>query len=152
MKNFLADTGYLIALYDPSDDPLQIEKAKRSFRSLFEREGNRLIVMWPVLYETLNTRLTKRIDLVEEIDSEWAKLEARGRLQYVDDQPFRERSLLEWRNELRRGGHYRPLSLVDRVLRQAILSTLKLNAVLTFNRGDFEDVCKTKRIAIIPEF
>ena len=72
MKNFLADTGFLIASYDPSDDPALVRRAQRSFRELFEKEENSLLIVWPVLYETLNTRLTKRIHIVEEIESEWS--------------------------------------------------------------------------------
>ena len=151
MKNFLADTGYLIALYDRSDDPLQVQMARRSFRRIFQAAENSLVIMWPVLYETLNTRLTRRIHIVEQIERQWTKLEGTSQIQYLDDEPFRTRSLVEWRNELRRGRHYRPLSLVDRVLRNAILSPLKLSAILTFNRVDFEDVCSKREISIIPQ-
>jgi len=151
MKKFLVDTGYLIALYDSSDDALRVQQARRSFRSLFQVEANSLIIMWPVLYETLNTRLSKRIDIVEQIDRDWTKMGATKQIQYVEDAGFRERALLEWRAELRRGRHYRPLSLVDRVLRNAILSPLKLNALLTFNPGDFQDVCSVKGISIFPQ-
>jgi len=150
MKNFIADTGYLIALYDPSDDARNVSKANASFRDLFEEEGNALLLLWPVLYETLNTRLSKRMDVVRRIESVWRKLRSRNQLVFMDDRPFRDLSLADWEKELARRGHYRPLSLVDRVLRNAILSpSTKIHGLLTFNRKDFEDVCSKRDIEIV---
>jgi hypothetical protein len=151
MKALLTDTGYLIALYGPGDDYRRVEKARESFRIVFEQSQNVLVLTWPVLYETLNTKLSKRMDVVERIENEWRKLRARNQLLFIDDQPFREISLSEWQNEIRRSGHYRPLSLVDRVLRNAILSSsLKIEALLTFNVPDFADICGKRNIEIIP--
>jgi hypothetical protein len=50
MKGFIADTGFLIALYDPSDDNRNVFKAKASFRELFEESENSLLLTRPVLY------------------------------------------------------------------------------------------------------
>ena len=151
MKALLTDTGYLIALYGPGDDYRYVEKARESFRTTFERSQNALVLTWPVLYETLNTKLSKRMDVVERIENEWRKLRSRNQLLFIDDQPFREISLTEWQSEIRRAAHYRPLSLVDRVLRNAILSSsLKIDALLSFNVSDFADVCGKRNIEIIP--
>jgi len=151
MKALLTDPGYLIALYGPGDDRRYVEKARESFRIIFEQSQNVLLLTWPVLYETLNTKLSKRTDVVERIENEWRKLRARNQLLFIDDQPFREISLSEWQNEIRRSGHYRPLSLVDRVLRNVILSSsLKIEALLTFNVPDFADICGKRNIGIIP--
>jgi hypothetical protein len=151
MKALLTDTGYLIALYGPGDDRRYVEKARESFRITFEQSQNVLVLTWPVLYETLNTKLSKRMDVVERIENEWRKLRSRNQLLFIDDQPFRETSLTEWQNEIRRSGHYRPLSLVDRVLRNAMLSSsVKIDGLLTFNLSDFADVCSKRNIEIIP--
>jgi hypothetical protein len=151
MKALLADTGYLIALYGPGDDYRNIEKARLSFRNVFERGDNILVIAWPVLYETLNTKLSRRMDVVERIENDWRKLRSRNQLYFIDDQPFREGSLIDWQNEISRLGHYRPLSLVDRVLRNAILSSsLKVDALLTFNAPDFADICSKRNVEIIP--
>jgi predicted nucleic acid-binding protein len=153
MKGFIADTGYLIALYDPSDDNRNVSRAKASFRELFEETENSLLLTWPILYETLNTRLSKRMDMVIHIENEWRKLRSNNQLGFIDDQPFREASLIEWQNEIARKGHYRPLSLVDRVLRNAILNpSSKIHALLTFNRKDFEDVCNERSVEIFPAY
>jgi hypothetical protein len=151
MKGFIADTGYLIALYDPSDDNRNVAKARASLRELFEESENALLFTWPVLYETLNTRFSKRRDVVVQIEEGWRKLRSNNQLGFIDDRPFREVSLAEWQSEPTRKGHYRPLSLVDRVLRNAILSpSLKIQALLTFNRRDFEDVCSQREVEIFP--
>ncbi len=150
MKNFIADTGYLIALYDPSDDNRNVWSARASFRELFEETENSLLLAWPVLYETLNTRLSKRMDVVTRIEDGWRKLRSNNQLDFIDDQPFRDISLAEWQNELARKGHYRPLSLVDRVLRNAIMSpSSKIHVLLTFNRRDFEDICRKRDVEIV---
>jgi hypothetical protein len=151
MKGFVADTGYLIALHDPYDDNRNVLTAKASFRDLFEESENSLLLTWPVLYETLNTRLSKRMDVVTRIQDSWRRLRSRNQLTFVDDQTFREASLIEWQNEIARKKHYRPLSLVDRVLRHTILSpSTKVHALLTFNRKDFEDVCGKRDVEIFP--
>jgi hypothetical protein len=151
MNGFLADTGYLIVLYDPSDDNRNVSKARGSFRELFEESENVMLLAWPVLYETLNTRLSKRRDVVIRIEAEWRKLRAGNQLAFIEDQMFRDRSLVEWQNEITRAQHFRPLSLVDRVLRKAIQSpAVKVHGLLTFNRRDFEDVCADREIAILP--
>jgi hypothetical protein len=152
MKGFLADTGYLIALYDPSDDNRNVSKARTSFSELFEEPENSLLLAWPVLYETLNTRLSKRRDVVTRIEDGWRKLRSNNQLDFIPDQPFRDTSLAEWQNELARKRHYRPLSLVDRVLRNAITSpSTKIYALLTFNRRDFDDVCSKREVQIFPQ-
>jgi hypothetical protein len=156
MKALLADTGYLMALYSRSgrgrraDDPRRVEKARDSYQSLFERAQNVLVLAWPVLYETLKTELSQR-DVAERITSEWGRLRRGNQLQFVDDRKFREPSLTDWESEVTRGAHHRPLSLVDRVLRNAILSrSLKIDALLTFNVKDFADICSKMGIQMLP--
>jgi predicted nucleic acid-binding protein len=147
MKFFLADTGYLLALYGPGDDYRNVERARRSFR-MFEQTQNALLLAWPVLYETLNTRLARRVDAVERIEVEWRKLRASNQLFFVDDQPFRQAALSDWESRTPR---YRSLSLVDQVLRNAILSvSLRIDALLTFNVRDFADVCSKRGVEILP--
>ena len=80
MKALLTDTGYLIALYGPGDDYHRVEKARESFRMIFEQSQNVLVLTWPVLYETLNTKLSKCMDVVERIENEWRKLRSRNQL------------------------------------------------------------------------
>ena len=151
MKGFIADTGFLIALYDPSDDKRNVRKANESFSDLFEETENSLFLTWPVLYEALNTRLSKRIDVVRRIEGVWRKLRSTNQLKFINDQPFRDEALIEWRNEIARKGHYRPLSLVDRVLRNVILSpSVKIHGLLTFDRKDFQDVCDKRDVEIVP--
>jgi len=151
MKGFIADTGFLIALYHPDDDYRNASKAKASFREFFEESENSLLLTWPVLYETLNTKFSKRKDVVTRIEDSWRRLRSKKQLDFIDDQPFRQNSLNEWQMELARGRNYRPLSLVDRVLRNAILiPSPKIQALLTFNRKDFEDVCNKRNVEIFP--
>ncbi|MFZ0890688.1 MAG: hypothetical protein WA005_19790 [Candidatus Binataceae bacterium] len=82
---------------------------------------------------------------------DFALFKAQGRLNLLDDSEFREQSLTEYLAEPERPrSHYRPLSLVDRVIRR-VLSDLTLDVLLTFNVRDFVDVCRRCRVQIAPQ-
>jgi hypothetical protein len=59
MKGFLLDSSFLFALYE--DEGTQSLRARRSFANAFSRSGNVLIVVWPILYESFNTRFSSDI-------------------------------------------------------------------------------------------
>jgi hypothetical protein len=48
--------------------------------------------------------------------------------------------------------HYRALSLVDRVVRLMLSDfNLKIDFFITFNAGDFHDLCTRAKIVMIPQ-
>jgi predicted nucleic acid-binding protein len=150
MKTLCADACYLIALYDHADS--NHSSATRSFAELFDRTPNQLVILWPILYETLSTRMARRLDRLKQIARDFERLRSRNQIGLVDDVPFRDRSFSEMFQETARPSHrYRPLSLADRVVRNMLVSRrVKVDALLTFNVRDFEDVCRKRQIEIAP--
>ncbi|MGH7812806.1 MAG: hypothetical protein ACREQI_02215 [Candidatus Binataceae bacterium] len=154
MTKFLcADTGFLRALYLTGDG--RHTGARKLFDELFERGTNRLLVAWPVLYETLNSEMSQ-YQQADLLDREWRRLHKGKQIEYLDDRPYRADAFAEWRGEPERGrAHFRKLSLVDRVLRNLLWSANepqqpKVHGLLTYDLKDFKDVCEQKQIKIFP--
>ncbi len=150
MRYLCVDACYLIALYDPRDP--HHTKAERSFKPLFENRANQFVAVWPILYETLGTRMARRQGYVESIMRDFSKFSAASRFQRLDDSPYRDDSLSEVFHEvLRPRSSYRPLSLADRVIRRVLADVnVKTDGLVTFNVPDFADVCKKRQIEILP--
>ena len=151
MKYLCVDACYLIALYDPTDQ--HHTEAERSFKSLFESSANQFVVVWPILYETLSTRMARHSGRVDSIRRDFTIFAATNRLQRLDDSPYRDGSMTEFFDEtVRSPSSYRALSLADRVVRRVLADVnVKTDALVTFNVGDFADVCAKRRIEILPQ-
>lgn len=125
----LVDTGYFIALHDERDE--HNATAKRHERLL---ELRPVVLPWPVLYETINTRFAKRPAVLTRIDA----IVAKETTVLLDDSQYREAAY----RQVLRNSHKRSLSLVDAVLRAVIEDVnVQISTLLTFNEGDFYDVC-----------
>jgi len=138
--NLCADAGFLIGLYDDRDE--HHAEASNQFASYFQSGSNRLVIPWPILYETVSTRMARRRKSLAMLERDWKRLLLRQQLELLSDLPFREGVVEECFEGL--GDHrYRALSAVDRVVRR-ILSDRKvrIDAFITFNPGDFADVCR----------
>jgi len=147
MARVCVDACFLIGLYD-KDDQHHVS-ALRHFDALFGEDSARhqLIVPWPILYETLNTRLAKNALKSAILSQHWSYLSLSQRIVLLDDGPFRNQPLQEHLQE-----RSRPLSLVDRVLRAMILDQEKwFDVLVTFNTGDFADACQLSGIPLINE-
>lgn len=132
----LVDSGFWLALYD-STDPYHTLALKNGDLV----EDLPLIVPWPVLYETVNTRMVKRAAFVS-----FERVLKRNSTWLLDDSPYREGCLDD---AFSFGG--RALSLVDLVIRRMLEDTnLRIDGLLTFNLKDFADVCSSRRIEIMP--
>lgn len=151
MKNICADSCFLIALYDESD-PYHSE-SERYFVEAFENTRNRLVVPWPVLYESVSTRMVRSIPRMTKFERDWTMLKVRNQLLFLDGSAFRERAIEGCLLELGRPrGSYRYLSLVDRVIRELISDVnIKIDALLTFNIPDFVDLCFKLGKEIVPQ-
>jgi predicted nucleic acid-binding protein len=151
MKGFLLDSSYLFALYGDEGD--RTRDAEESFLDIFSRSGNVLLVPWPILYESFNTKFSGDRRRTKQLDSEWAQLEKLGRLEFLDDLPFRAGTLVDWRKAKPQAAKKRDrgLSLVDRILMAIIQDkTLSVTAILTFDVNDFRGICAKRNIEIIP--
>jgi len=66
---------------------------------------------------------------------------------FLDDSKYRD----ECYYAMTAGDERRHLSLVDRVIRQALQdSANRIDAIFTFNQRDFIDVCGRRRLKIFP--
>lgn len=139
MKNALIDTGFWFALYDVKDQHYQ-----RASEISEYIDNQLLLIPWPSLYETLNTKFIKRQERVIAFEKNLKK----PNIKVVDDEPYREVAL----NDTFEFGKVsnRIIGLTDNVIR-AMLSdySLKIDYLITFNQKDFNDICRKRLIEII---
>ena len=150
MAAICVDSVFLLALYTPRDQHHAL--AVSHFQSLFGNESlkHSLVVAWPILYESLNTRLARRPEALEQLSRDWAFLELAGQLTFRNDERHRQHALKELLETTPQGG--RPLSLVDRVIRSIISAEdAAIDAFLTYNPGDYADACALHRITLIDQ-
>ncbi len=150
MSDICVDTGFLLGLYVESDQ--YHEPAMRCFSDYFESARNRLIIPWPILYETISTRLSRNWAAMSLLEQDWKRLLRQERLALLSDLAFRDGAIDECFDELTKPKpHARSLSLVDRVIRRMLSDrNLRLEALITFNPGDFVDVCQKYHRTILP--
>lgn len=87
--------------------------------------------------------------MLERLRTDWDFLERHEQLDLLDDGHYRLAAL---RDYLETGTIGRSLSLADRVIRAVIADTqIGMDAILTYNAGDFADVCAMNRIQIIDQ-
>ncbi|MDN3724954.1 hypothetical protein QRD02_11210 [Aequorivita sp. SDUM287046] len=139
MNNIIIDTGYWYALFD-SRDKYHIDANNLSE---FLELGN-VLIPYPTLYESLNTRFSKRRQWMEEFE----KIIQRGNVTLVDDSDYKDIALnLTFETILLQN---RPISLVDTIIRIMLDDkNLKIDYLLSFNLNDFFDVCQRRRIQVL---
>jgi predicted nucleic acid-binding protein len=145
MRAICVDTGFLIGLYDRTDEFHDI--ASRYFVEFFDTGSNHLLIPWPILYEAISTRMVKNKEGLARLEKDWKRLAVQRRLDILSDEPFRDTVINECFDELGKPlPQYRKLSAVDRVVRRMLSDThLRIHAFVTFNPGDFVDVCAKHR-------
>jgi predicted nucleic acid-binding protein len=141
------DSGVVIGLYDETDP--RHDEALLCFDSYIEKRPlNSVILPWPVMYESISTRMARVSRRMERINAHLKSLRTRSRLEFVEDSPYRERAMAACLPETR---HIRALSLVDCVVREVLSDKhLQISALATFDMPGFHDVCKKFRKKIIP--
>jgi predicted nucleic acid-binding protein len=138
--NILIDTCFWYALYDESDE--HYKKAQTMVNYI--QSGTTIVLPFPVLYETLDTRFCKRKGWVTSFN----EIIHRGKTILISDDKYKENALKQtfFTNEKR------PMSFVDMIIRFMLDDVdLNLNALITFNERDFIDVCHYRRIELISE-
>jgi len=105
-----------------------------------------IVLPWPVLYETVNTRLSRQRGNLAQFR---AIVELPDTI-LLDDSPYRSESYEMVMMTIRMGS---PLSLVDAVLRAVIDDVnVRVGAMLTFNHADFADICSKHNVELIGNY
>ena len=140
MLYILPDTGFWYGLCVKRD---QHREDAESLRELIER--NHIVVPWPIVHETLCTQFVKNTAAIETFN----KYIRRGNLTFLNDTEYVEDAYqLSVTSSLEK---CRWLSMVDSVIRLILADEhVRIHALITFNRRDFEDVCRRRKIDILP--
>lgn len=138
MQRILIDSGFFFALVEPRD-PYHSEALDRQYwLDMFPA-----VLPWPILYETINTRLVRDPDKVAQFE----RLANAPETEFVDDSPYRDAA---YEDVIARAKAGHPLSLVDAILHSVITDPdIRVDAMLTFNLRDFSSVCSERRIEIL---
>jgi predicted nucleic acid-binding protein len=137
--NILIDSCIWYALLDKSDSNYSRAQAMKDYFDI----GN-IVMVYPVLYETLNTRFVKRNDWVN-IFNQYVQKNTTVLLQ---DEKYKQNALEKTIESAM--GINRPMSMVDMCIRMILDDVnIKIDALITFNVGDFIDVCQNKGIELI---
>jgi len=141
MRNVLVDSCFWFALFD-ARDPFH-DKANELVHLL---DLGYIILPYPTLYETINTRFTRNRTWVEEFE----KTLKNNKTRTIEDNPYRENALtMTFDSTINKK---RPMSLVDMVIRLMLDDiNLKIDYLISFNTVDFIDICLKNRIELISE-
>ena len=128
-------------MYDQRDE--RHDEASEYFVRLFGSGANRLLIPWPILYETMSTRTVRNVKGLALMERDWKRLQALSQIELLPDEPFRRGLVEECFEETRKPQrHYRSLSAADRVVRRMLSDVnLRIQAFVTYNPQDFADVC-----------
>ncbi len=139
MPYVLPDTGVWYALCDSKDSYHLKVQEKAGYL-----ERHHVVLPWPVVYETLCTRFVRNTRAL----ARFLRYLERPRITYLDDSPY-ARSAFELSLESSLG-RSRPLSMVDCAIRLMLDDVnVKIDYFMTFNPGDFADLCQRRRIALV---
>ena len=129
-ERILVDTGFFFALFNERD---QHHASACRMEAILDFAT--IILPWPILYETLNTRLVRRPHRL----TKFGEIARSTRTVLLDDTRYREASLSA---VLGQQARTQSLSLVDAVLCNIIEDTnVPISAMLTFNKRDFLEIC-----------
>ncbi|WDN87798.1 hypothetical protein BuS5_00766 [Desulfosarcina sp. BuS5] len=133
-KSIVIDTGFWFALFDDRDR--YHEDALLYFEYI---APHTLLIPWPTLYETLNTRFSRRQSWTEKFH----RIIKSHSTYYISDKDYKEVSLNYFFS------HGQRFSLVDIIIRNILEDdSVKIDAILTFNESDFIDICYKKGIEL----
>ncbi len=124
------DTGFWIALFDPSRDP---QKSLEAERIADEIEDEELIIPYPTLYEFINSRLSRR-----DAKFQLEKILSRPNVNKLPDTNYRDKALENFFSKSRYD--YSDISLVDEVIKLIIADkNLKIDYIVSFDQGLLND-------------
>ena len=138
-EKILVDSSFFFALFRKEDPWHRLAFEKREWLENFH-----IIIPWPILYETINSKFVKNPAQVEAFEL----VIRQTNTTLLDDSKYREDAYRHtlYKAKSRRGA----VSLVDSVL-HAIIEDINvhISAILTFDRRDFASICAFQGIEII---
>ena len=137
MKRLIVDTGIWYALLDRTDYKAMYAN---TIKEIFDK--HQLIVPYPSLYETINTKFIK--NEYNQATNLFLYLSNHDKIILIPDDEYRDKALETVNSNLSKGKQY---SLVDTIIR-LMMEDVSLGdiAVITFNVGDFYGVNRTEII------
>ncbi len=138
-RTALVDTGYWYALLDERDEHhvYAVDKSRSLLRL-------RYLIPWPVMYETLCTRFTRRPLAVRQFE----RILKTPNAVKLDDSKYRDAALAITLDTAK--PHPNTISAVDTVLRLVLDDpSTRIDCMFTFNPGDFRDVCLRRNVQIL---
>jgi predicted nucleic acid-binding protein len=140
VRGLMGDTGFWIEAFDPGG--IHHDQAAALLENLRDKP---ILMPWPIMYEVLRTRTVRNPMMVRAFD----RVVRQPKVIKIDDSGFRLASLEATISSAASGR--RAISLVDMVIRAVLESNrFHVTTLLTFNAGDFADVCRLQRIALWP--
>lgn len=138
-KTVLADTGFWYAFYD-ARDPYHAQAEQKDYLL----QSANVLLPWPCLYETFNTRFAKNKIAVRR----FAALLRQTHVVLLRDEPYREVAL-EAAIKMTLVAS-RSIALVDMVIRLILEDiNVRKHGLLTFNQRDFSDLCRKHQIEML---
>ena len=139
MSNIILDTCFWRAIYDTND--AHYKKAQLIADKYIDKAAYKILVPYPTMYELLRTEFVKNKPILDSVST----LLSKKCFEKVCDVPYRDRAL-----ELTFSNNKRNLSVVDNLVRLMLDDTnLRIEGIVTFNVGDFSDVCRNNSIVLI---
>lgn len=131
MERLIVDSGVWFAVFDKTDSMFKYADAIISVL-----EKHQLLIPYPSLYETINTRFAK--NTYYQVDKLFSYLNNPDKVILVTDDAYREDALKAIEQNSKNGKHY---SLVDMIIRLMMEdNNLGPRAVFSFNVEDFAGV------------
>lgn len=136
-KTILTDSGFWYALYDARDPYHEQAQGKADLVEI-----STVLLPWPCLYETLNTRFAKNTIAVRRFEAVLRK----AHVVRFSDEPYREAAL----EAVMTTAASRSMALVDMVIRLVLDDVnVRKHGLLTFNQRDFSDLCRKHKIEML---
>lgn len=143
MSAFLCDSCFIIALAD-NTEALHI---KSCCYLKTHTMGHHYLIPYPSMFETLSQRMVDNIQAMNRLEQLFLK-NTDVNVVYISDNRFRDNSLKECMNNIQ--NRKRHLSFVDTIIRNMIKSKdIRKDALISFNTGDFKDVCSQNKVSLI---
>lgn len=138
-NTLLVDSGFFIALFNPRDQHHAAACKKQEWLEMLS-----VVMPWPILYETLNTRFARQPETIARFES----VMRTPRTEFLDDCPYR---LEAYEDTLTRAkGQCNVMSFVDSVLCAILADTnVRIDAMLTFNLRDFDHICSVQGVELL---
>ena len=136
-KKELVDSCYWIGLFYPRDNHHFEARKIEPFLS-----QHTMLIPWPTMFEFVDTRLSRR----REDSLRFRRFAEGPNALLIDDAPYRAGAF-----QGVFGNPHGRYSLTDYMLRSMIEDVnLSIDALVTWNKSDFADVCSRHKVELLP--